>query len=92
VLERGLGVEPSAATRQVYAQSVHMDVQAESLTTTQASTVKTNLPVQLTSFIGRTAELAAVSHLLQTTRLLTLTGPPEGPARRASPSRWRRRG
>jgi predicted ATPase/DNA-binding SARP family transcriptional activator len=75
VLERELGVEPSAATRQVYAHCVQMDVPAEPLTTPHAATVKTNLPVQLTSFIGRKAELAAVSHLLQTTRLLTLTGP-----------------
>lgn len=33
-----------------------------------------NLPVQLTSFIGRTRELAEVRRLLATTRLLTLTG------------------
>jgi predicted ATPase/DNA-binding SARP family transcriptional activator len=75
VLERELGVEPSAATRQVYAHSVQMDAPAEPLKTAHAPTVKTNLPVQLTSFIGREAELAAVSHLLQTARLLTLTGP-----------------
>jgi predicted ATPase/DNA-binding SARP family transcriptional activator len=75
VLERELGVEPSAATRHAYEQALTMDVQAEPLTTPHAATVKTNLPVQLTSFIGRKAELAAVSDLLQTTRLLTLTGP-----------------
>jgi predicted ATPase/class 3 adenylate cyclase len=34
-----------------------------------------NLPTQLTSFVGREAELAEVSRLLSTTRLLTLTGP-----------------
>ncbi len=33
-----------------------------------------NLPLQLTSFIGRERELAEVSRLLLTTRLLTLTG------------------
>jgi predicted ATPase/DNA-binding XRE family transcriptional regulator len=33
-----------------------------------------NLPVQLTSFIGREREVAEVSHLLARTRLLTLTG------------------
>ncbi len=36
----------------------------------------TNLPVQLTSFIGRERESAEVKRLLETTRLLTLTGPP----------------
>jgi predicted ATPase/class 3 adenylate cyclase len=34
-----------------------------------------NLPTQLTSFVGRAAELTAAGNLLQTTRLLTLTGP-----------------
>ena len=33
-----------------------------------------NLPIQLTSFIGRTRELGEVKELLATTRLLTLTG------------------
>lgn len=34
-----------------------------------------NLPVQLTSFIGRDHELIEVQELLTSTRLLTLTGP-----------------
>ena len=34
-----------------------------------------NLPVQLTSFIGREREMAEVKRLLATTHLLTLTGP-----------------
>ena len=34
-----------------------------------------NLPVQLTSFIGRAPDLAAVDKLLTTARLVTLTGP-----------------
>ena len=34
-----------------------------------------NLPTQLTSFVGRDAELAEAARLLGTTRLLTLTGP-----------------
>ena len=33
-----------------------------------------NLPIQLTSFIGREKEIAAVSELLKTHRLVTLTG------------------
>lgn len=39
-----------------------------------AGTVTGNLPVQLTSFVGR-AEVAAAEALLERTRLLTLTGP-----------------
>ena len=34
-----------------------------------------NLPLQLSSFIGRERELAETKRLLETTRLLTLTGP-----------------
>jgi predicted ATPase/class 3 adenylate cyclase len=34
-----------------------------------------NLPLQLTSFVGREKEIAEMRHLLQRTRLLTLTGP-----------------
>ena len=34
-----------------------------------------NLPTQLTSFVGRDAELAEAERLLESTRLLTLTGP-----------------
>ncbi|HET7516960.1 MAG TPA: AAA family ATPase, partial [Actinomycetes bacterium] len=34
-----------------------------------------NLPLQLTSFVGREAEIAEVEQLLGQTRLLTLTGP-----------------
>jgi predicted ATPase/DNA-binding CsgD family transcriptional regulator len=35
---------------------------------------RTNLPVQLTSFIGRKRELAEVERLINTSRLITLTG------------------
>ena len=34
-----------------------------------------NIPAQLTTFIGRTEELAEVERLLETNRLVTLTGP-----------------
>src|SRR5215472_7636029 len=34
-----------------------------------------NLPTQLTRFIGREGEIAEIKRLLETTRLLTLTGP-----------------
>lgn len=38
-------------------------------------TIRNNLPMPLTSFIGRERELAEVKQLLSNTRLLTLTGP-----------------
>lgn len=37
-------------------------------------TLPNNLPIQLTSFVGRESNLAEVKRLLSTTRLLTLTG------------------
>jgi non-specific serine/threonine protein kinase len=39
-----------------------------------ATTFSTNLPLQLTSFIGREREIAEIKRLFQATRLLTLTG------------------
>ena len=40
-----------------------------------AVSAPSNLPTQLTSFVGRTAEVTEVTALLKTTRLLTITGP-----------------
>src|SRR5262245_57258359 len=73
VLERELGVEPSAATRHAYAQLVQLDAPARPMPSLPPA--KTNLPVQFTSFVGRERELAELKPLLLTTRLLTLTGP-----------------
>ncbi len=39
-----------------------------------ADTSRNNLPLQLTSFIGREREIAEIKRLLENTRLLTLTG------------------
>src|SRR2546422_6483192 len=41
---------------------------------TTAPAPRAGCPVQLTTFIGREREIAAVNDLLQSTRLLTLTG------------------
>ncbi len=73
VLERELGVEPSTATREAYAYLLKGDIQARPVLPPQPAT--TNLPVPLTSFVGRQAEMAEVRGLLQTSRLLTLSGP-----------------
>jgi predicted ATPase/transcriptional regulator with XRE-family HTH domain len=40
----------------------------------ERATIRTNVPAQVTSFVGRERELAEVKQLLTTTRLLTLTG------------------
>lgn len=75
VLERDLGVEPSSATREAYARLV--EVVASPSASSQAPTAverRHNLPLQLTSFVGREREVAEVERLLAGTRLLTLTG------------------
>lgn len=50
------------------------DVAAEPESSPSAVSVASNLPVQLTSFVGREAEIAAVRHLLAARRLVTLAG------------------
>src|SRR5207247_4941568 len=58
------------------AHNLHADLellrQGKPLQLTESPT--NNLPVQLTSFIGRENEMVEVRQLLATTRLLTLTG------------------
>jgi predicted ATPase/Tfp pilus assembly protein PilF/predicted Ser/Thr protein kinase len=48
---------------------------AESLPHKPQEPAPNNLPIQLTSFIGREREISEVKRLLATSRLLTLTGP-----------------
>jgi hypothetical protein len=51
----------------------------------QAKATPNNLPIPLTSFIGREWEIAEVRGMLDGTRLLTLTGAGAMRARTASP-------
>jgi class 3 adenylate cyclase len=55
-------------------QLLHPDLPADFPPLTSLNTLPNNLPQQVTSFIGREKEMAAVRRLLDTTRLLTLTG------------------
>lgn len=65
-LEQELDIEPDAATRQL----------ADALRTGQAtSVVASNLPLPLTSFVGRNANAAIIQGMLRQARLVTLTGP-----------------
>ena len=80
-LARDLGVEPSAQTRTLYERLRTGDGVLPPAPPT-LDNVTYNLPVQLTSFIGREKEMAEIGRLLTTTsgagegvRLLTLTGP-----------------
>ena len=64
-----LAVEPSRETEQLHDWIRHTPSQRPAL---EASV--TNLPVPLTSFVGRQREMAAVKDQLSAVRLLTLTG------------------
>jgi len=79
VLERELGVEPSPATVQAYetfsAQATNWTFSPEPLDQAAREPLHHNLPVSLTSFIGRAQELEQVKALLTKQRLVTLSGP-----------------
>ncbi|HEU5098749.1 MAG TPA: tetratricopeptide repeat protein [Roseiflexaceae bacterium] len=79
VLERELGVEPSPATHETYERLRHIEVQSSPPAglppSVAAGDRRDNLPIALTSFIGRARELGEAQRLLAKTRLLTLSGP-----------------
>jgi predicted ATPase/DNA-binding XRE family transcriptional regulator len=80
-LERGLRRRPRTDTvqRLVAALGLRGADRARLEGTTPVDRAETNgfgeLPIQLTSFVGREAEVATVRRLLGTSRLVTLTGP-----------------
>jgi predicted ATPase/DNA-binding SARP family transcriptional activator len=75
-LQRELAADPDPETRRLHrailAGSVEPEPQSESA---PAAPLATNLPRQLTSFIGRERELDELEGMLTRTRLLTLNGP-----------------
>jgi non-specific serine/threonine protein kinase len=73
VLQRELGAEPSAATRTAYDAALNASRKAHGARSSPPRR-NNNLPLQLTSFIGREREIARIKALLAETRLLTLTG------------------
>jgi predicted ATPase/DNA-binding SARP family transcriptional activator len=74
VLAEELGVDPGPELRELHQRIL---VQAASLMAAPESGTRShgNLPVPVTSFVGRHAELAAAEKLLRGSRLVTLTGP-----------------
>ena len=68
-LDEHLGIEPNEELRALEAAILRQEVPAVA-----RQAALQNLPVALTTFIGRTAELEAVTSLLQAHRLVTLTG------------------
>ncbi|MGE5248641.1 MAG: AfsR/SARP family transcriptional regulator [Bacteroidota bacterium] len=76
---RKLGLEPSEETRALYeslkAGEKHLSTKPSvSTTAKRESRPRTNVPVPITSFIGREKEIRDVVGLIGTNRLVTLTG------------------
>lgn len=84
LLRRELDVEPSSPTRQAYEHLLRKRAPAPSpkrgsrsptkVMLQAASLAPNNLPLALTSFVGRERELAEIKKQLATTKLFTLTG------------------
>jgi predicted ATPase/DNA-binding SARP family transcriptional activator len=64
-----LGVEPAEDTIALYEQ-----VKKSKVSSTSLNLARSNLPIPLTSFIGREQEIETLIGIFDTTRLLTLTG------------------
>jgi predicted ATPase/DNA-binding SARP family transcriptional activator len=73
VLQRELDTEPSATTRELFERLRRQEKIVERAITPRVQT-KSNLPMPLTSFIGRARELAEIRAQLERARLVTLTG------------------
>ena len=67
-----LGIDPGPEARAVHLEVLRGEIAAAPAS---AGRARTNLRAQLTSFVGRTDEVARVGKALQTCRLITLVGP-----------------
>ena len=70
-LADNLGVDPSPALAEVHLSILRGEPDAPKV----SPAPKTNLPAQLTSFVGREEEIERVGALIGSARLVTLTGP-----------------
>ena len=77
-LQRGIGTRPTEATRrlrdEIAAGRLPPSPTADSTQEEPSDVGEHNLPVPITSFVGREREMAGVKRALAMTRLLTLTG------------------
>lgn len=74
---RELGIEPSEQTKELYQKIKSGKEMPRSVRATSVPAEKeisSNIPVPLTSFVGREQELKEIARLLSASRLLTLTG------------------
>ena len=76
VLVEELGIEPGSELQKLLKAVLNQDPSLDPQPVTERSPApRTNhLPLQLTSFVGRTDDMAEVTRRLSRTRLLTLTG------------------
>jgi predicted ATPase/DNA-binding SARP family transcriptional activator len=79
ILERTLrkefNLDPQPETRQLYKRILKRNLRPLQLEQqNEIITPKHNLPVQVSTFIGRESEKAEIAHLLATNRLVTLAG------------------
>ena len=74
LLRAELGIEPSAETRALAARIAAGEEASTAPAAEIAKPPRHNLPAPLTSFIGREREIAEVRRLLDSARLVTLTG------------------
>jgi predicted ATPase len=75
---REFGMEPSEQTKELYSNLKSGKETPETISMVKKPTTKevsSNIPVPLTSFVGRQKELKEITKLLSSSRLLTLTGP-----------------
>ena len=70
-LNEELGVPPSPELQAAHLAVVRGDAKPEP----PPSTVRSNLPAPVTSFVGREREIAHIGELLERSRLVTLVGP-----------------
>ncbi len=75
VLKRELDLEVSPTTREAFEQLMKLEAPLARSVPFSLQPQANNLPIQLTTFIGRDHEMTTVSRLLRQHRLLTLTGP-----------------
>jgi predicted ATPase/DNA-binding SARP family transcriptional activator len=73
-LDAELGVSPSAELQEVHLAVVRGEVAAPAPSAAVPRAPHSNLPVRLTSFVGRERDLTRVGELLRSHRLLTLVG------------------
>src|SRR6185295_2146453 len=73
-----LGIEPSEQTKELY-ENLKLGIETPKSgflsKKVPAKKISSNIPVPLTSFVGREKELKEIARLLSSSRLLTLTGP-----------------